>query len=185
MVVASGTVNPTPRNLQVTLAHLALVIPGLGLAVSFALYRSAWIRNPHGLSGFANVIPVVACGTLVFGIVWARSQAAPDVRLRVVLIAIVFGVCLLVCPPQVLEFLHPGSEHHYSFVGHGWVLRWIEPRALLQSEFPTNYEFHTAFSLLAMELLFIAAAVVASLKWRRPTPSQQRPLMLERTRVSL
>ena len=160
--------------LRVTLAHVALLIPLLSLAVSFALYRSAWIRSPHGLAGFATVLPPLSFATLIFGVVWVRARATPVLRPGAVSTAIASGICLLLWPPQVLESWHPGREHHYSFAGHGWVFRQIEPQRPLHSELPTEYEFHIALSLLAAELAVVTAAFVASLNWRLSNPSLHR-----------
>jgi hypothetical protein len=154
-------------NPRVTLLHAVLVIPLLSLGANVALYRSAWIRGEHGLTGFANVAPVISLVALGIGVAWARRNALWTPHIGIALVAAAALFVLLVWPPMVLASWQAGGEPHYSFVGHRWVLRHVAPTFVTHSRVPYHGELHVALNLLATEVLTVVGVLLASMDGER------------------
>lgn len=155
---------------RVTLCHVALVMPISLLLVSLALYHWAWIQRPHGLTGFPDGAVVITIAVAALAVAWARSRGFWGLRRGIVWAFILVSLCLLLWPPQILASSRRGArDPQYSFVGHAWLLRHVEPSTTIvcgplgTSRITTTHESHVALNLLAIELLVGVSVLVACL----------------------
>jgi hypothetical protein len=126
------------------------------------------------LTGFANALPVVSLVALVVGAIWAWHQGLRQLQLGLSVFSVLVILALVLWPPQILASRQQGHQPHYTFAGHSWILKRLEPEMGIHTKVWYEYEFHVALNLIALEVLTVGAVLVASLGWRPPNPRLQR-----------
>jgi hypothetical protein len=158
---------------RVTLAHIALPIPAICLAIVLARYRLSWIRSPYGLAGFAIAALIMSAAAISFAIAWGRRRGVSRLHSGAAMASATLVLGLVVWPPLVLESRLLGAIS-YRFIGHDWIFKRFEPSVGTHIKVPTEHESHIALSLLGSEILFVVAVLIASASWRPSNMALQR-----------
>jgi hypothetical protein len=160
---------------RVTLLHLALGVPLLCAVTSLSLYRFGWVRQPRGLTGFADALPVISGVSLLLAVAWTWRHGLSRVNVAVSGAAAIAIIFLFLWPPLVRSSWEEGNPRpSYSFVGHGWFRKHVEPSKGFHSQRLTHYRFHVARNLFVSEALIAIAATLASFGGRPPNMPLQR-----------